>query len=203
MQIPFIQQLSVASRQQLVSEVQSIAVKRGQTIIQKGQAVAGAYFVAEGSLRIYALDHNGNEKPIYQLIAGEICVFSINCVLGKVRYPAWVGVESDTALVQAIPAPLFRRLYETETAARDYVFNSLSQQMFDLMSQIEEVSTQDLDSRINSFLVRACPEDGVLKISHQEIAERLGTAREVVSRHLKSLEQQGLLKLGRMRVELL
>ena len=176
---------------------------KGEVIVHKGQMVGGVYLVQSGRLRIYTLDANGNEKPLYSLNDGETCIFSINCVWNQIAYPAWVTVDSADAEVLAIPSSAFRQLYEEHPTVREYVLESLSQRIFDLMSALEEASTQDMGQRINSFLVRRCPADGVLAMGHQEIATALGTAREVVSRHLKQLERDGLVELGRMRIVLL
>jgi CRP/FNR family transcriptional regulator len=146
------------------------------------------------------MDSNGNEKPIYYVSSGDLCVFSINCIFTKMLYPAWVKNEADNTRIVSIPAATFQELYEQELPVRDYVVNSLSTHIFNLMSSLEAVSIHDVGQRINSFLVRSCPKDNVLRVSHQDIAQHLGTAREVVSRHLKCLEKAGHIVLSRMKI---
>lgn len=187
----------------LNSNAKSLSFEKGETIVHKGQKIGGAYLVQSGILRIYTIDSNGNEKPIYNLCQGEICIFSINCIFTKVVYPAWVTIDSPEANILSIPTPTFKYLYENESAIKDFVFNSMSQRIFDLMSSIEEITLYDLDYRINSFLVRSCPESQILQLSHQDIASTLGTAREVVSRYLKCLERQGYIELSRMKIKIL
>jgi CRP/FNR family transcriptional regulator len=149
------------------------------------------------------MDSNGNEKPIYNLSQGEICIFSINCIFTKVVYPAWVTIDSPEAKILSIQTSTFKYLYENESAVKEFVFNSMSQRIFDLMSSIEEITLYDVDYRINSFLVRSCPENQILQLSHQDIASTLGTAREVVSRHLKELEKKGYIELSRMNIKII
>lgn len=199
----FLNQLSEQALAELNSKTTAHRFNQGEVIIHKGQKIGGAYLVQSGTLRVYTMDINGNEKPIYSLNAGEICIFSMDCVLRQVVYPAWVTVDSDSVEVFAIPTATFKHLYENEPTVRDYLLNSLSQRVFDLMSAIEEVSIYDLEHRINSFLVRACPVDHIITMSHNDIAVRLGTAREVVSRHLKLLEKQGYIELSRMKIKIL
>lgn len=196
-------ELSDSVLAELNSNTKLYSFNKGETIVHKGQMIGGAYLVQTGKLRIYTMDSNGNEKPIYGLTTGEICMFSINCILKKIAYPAWVTVDSEEANVISIPTSTFRHLYKNEPIVRDYVFNSMSQRIFDLMSSIEETSIYDLGYRINSYLVRSCPEDKILHISHQDIASSLGSAREVISRHLKQLEKSGYIKLSRMKIEIL
>lgn len=201
--LPFFKGLSSSSQVGLQRDARCQTFQQGEVIIHKGQAVGGAYIALAGELRIYTLDANGYEKPIYSLQSGEVCVFSLNCVFKQVVYPAWVTIDSKEADVLAIPASHFRALYESEPVVRDYVLDSMSQQIFDLMSSVEEVAVHDIGYRINSFLIRLCPSDQVLTIGHQEIATRLGTAREVVSRHLKALEKAELIRLSRMKITIL
>jgi len=196
----FSDNLSKQSEAELEKHSQLHSFNKGEAIVHKGQKVGGAYLVKSGVLRIYTLDFNGNEKPIYTLNAGEICIFSINCIFKQIVYPAWVTVDTEIAQVLSIPTKVFRLLYENEPSVRDYVLDSLSERIFDLMSSIEQTSIYDISHRINSFLVRSCPNDQTLNISHQEIAARLGTAREVVSRHLKQLENNGYIQLSRMKI---
>lgn len=176
---------------------------KGQVIVQKGDEVGGAFLLSSGRLRVYTLDYNGNEKPIYYLEEGEMCTFSINCIIHNVLYPAWVSVETDNTHIISISATKFRHLFENELTVRDYIVASLSKRIFQLMSAVEVVTTLDVGQRINSFLVRLCPESHILHISHQEIATQLGTAREVVSRHLKYLEASGHVVLSRMKIHII
>jgi CRP/FNR family transcriptional regulator, anaerobic regulatory protein len=199
----FLDGLSDAVMKKLEQSATSLHPNQDATIIHKGDKIGGAYLIESGTLRVYTLDLNGNEKPIYNVSSGELCIFSVNCIFNKMFYPAWVRNETENTHIISIPTRAFQELYENELWVRDYLVNSLSHRIFELMSSIDEVTTQDVGQRINSYLVRACPEDGILKIGHQDIARQLGTAREVVSRHLKSLEKQGLIELSRMKIKIL
>lgn len=199
----FLDGLSGAAADKLEQSAAYLHPKQNATIIHKGDKIGGAYLIKSGTLKVYTLDLHGNEKPIYNVSSGELCIFSVNCIFNKMLYPAWVRNETENTHIMSIPTQTFQELYEQELWVRDYLVNSLSHRIFDLMSSIEEVTTQDVGQRINSYLVRACPSDGVLKIGHQDIARQLGTAREVVSRHLKSLEKLGLIELSRMKIKVL
>ena len=180
----------------------SLRFKKNEDIIYKGQEISGAYIVKHGVLRVYTIDANGNEKPIYHLDADEVCVFSINCILKEIVYPAWVTVVSDTAEVLSIPSTTFYKLYEEDESVREFIVNSLSDRILDLMGAIEETSIYELEHRICNYLLRHCPNNRTLRISHQDIATSLGTAREVVSRHLKNLETEGLIILSHKKIEI-
>ncbi|OUR99099.1 hypothetical protein A9Q81_10980 [Gammaproteobacteria bacterium 42_54_T18] len=202
-QTTFLDGLSDGAMNKLEQSACYLNPTKNTTIIHKGDKIGGAYLIKSGTLKVYTLDLNGNEKPIYNVSSGELCIFSVNCIFNKMLYPAWVRNETENTHIMSIPTQTFQELYEQELWVRDYLVNSLSHRIFELMSSIEEVTTQDVGQRINSYLVRACPSNGVLKIGHQDIARQLGTAREVVSRHLKSLEKLGFIELSRMKIKVL
>ena len=198
----FLDGLSAGAREIINNSASELQPNIDDTIIRKGDTIGGAFLVENGSLRVYTIDLNGNEKPIYKVSSGELCIFSVNCIFNKMLYPAWVTNESENTRILSIPTSAFQSLYEQELFVRDYIVDSLSKRIFDLMSSIEEVSTHDIGQRINSYLVRSCPDDRILRISHQDIAKHLGTAREVVSRHLKRLEKAGFIELSRMKINI-
>lgn len=175
----------------------------GEVIVRKGDPVDGVYLVQRGALRVFTLDGREFTKPIYQLEAGEMCLLSMHCSLHAQRYPAWVSVESRRVSVIAIPAAAFRQVFQADAAVSAFVLRNLADQLFDLMTAIEASAQMGMGDRINGYLVRACPADAVVRVGHQQIADSLGTAREVVSRHLRNLERRGLVQLGRMRIQIL
>lgn len=201
--LPFINELSPSSLSDIEQNIKALSFNKGAMVIEKGQKIEGVYIVKSGSARIFSLDINGNEKPIDNLNAGEICVFSMNCVLNQLVFPVWLKVDSNKAEIIAIPAATFKRIYQNEPSVSGFMLEAMSKRIYSMMSIIEEATTFDIGSRINNFLVRSCPENQTLNMSHQEIANRLGTAREVVSRHLKDLEKQQLIKLSRMRIDII
>lgn len=199
----FIEDLPQHSREILQRDVKHLSFSEGEIITRKGQTVSGVYIVKKGAMSIFVFDPNCNEKVIYKLDEGEPCVFSINSILQQVVYPAWSKADSKNTEVLYISASTFLHLYENELLIRDFVLGSLSQRVVDLISVIDETMSLDIGTRINRFLVRSCCDNGFINISHKDIAARLGTAREVVSRHLKCLEKSGCIKLARMKIQII
>jgi len=192
--------LSANAQKYFDKEVKSFTFCRGEVIVHKGEEVSGVYIVQTGALRIYTLDPKGIEKPIDNVYAGEICLFSVDCIMKNLTYPAWLKIDSSEAKIKYIPASAFRQVYVDEPSLRDFIFEAMSRRIYSMMSVIEETLTHDVGSRINHFLLRECPVTGVIELSHQDIADRVGTSREVVSKHLKSLEKLGYIKLSRLKI---
>ncbi len=193
-QFPFFTDLSENSLKLVEHHLKSSFFLEKTNLIFKGDKVSGVYLVETGCLRIYNINSKGKETTLYTVLPGESCLLAMNCVFSDLLYPAWVSVDSPSTKVLVIPSAIFKELYAEETVIRDFTFNVLSARIFDLMSTLEQVTSQELDERLASFLVRKANSNNEIKMSHQEIAFHLGTAREVISRLLQQFEKKGLLK---------
>lgn len=151
------------------------------SILFKGDRVSGAYFVVRGRLRVYSLAPDGAEATLYFIDPGETCVFALNSLFNDLRYPAWVQAEADTT-VALIPGPLYRRLFEREPAIQDVTVRALSTLVFRLMTALEEIHCYRLDQRLANLLLVHASVVGELRMTQQQIAQHLGTTREVVAR---------------------
>lgn len=191
---PFLADLSDQALQLIRQHAKIHIFPEKQELIFKGDRVSGVYLVEAGGLRVYSIDSKGGEATLYTVTPGQSCLLALNCVFSEVLYPAWVSTDLPATKILVIPSVVFKELYAEEPAIRDFTFNVLSDRLFDLMSTLEEVSSQELDQRLASFLVRKANHDNEIRMSHQEIADHLGTAREVVSRLLGMFEKEGLLK---------
>ncbi|MCU7917551.1 MAG: Crp/Fnr family transcriptional regulator [Candidatus Thiodiazotropha sp. (ex Epidulcina cf. delphinae)] len=169
---------------------------RPTQVIHKGQAVSGAYLVTDGQLRVFTYTPQGSEATLYFIRPGETCVLALNCLFNDLRYPVWIESDADTA-VDIIPGPLYRRLFECESAVQDLTVKALSTLVFRLMDELEQIHTCNLDQRLANFLLSNASAQGVLQMTQQELAGHLGTTREVVARLMQGFVAQGLVSTRR------
>lgn len=172
-----------------------------EALLHKGQVISGAYFVLAGRLRVYALAPNGTEATLYQIEPGETCVFALNSLFNDLLYPAWVEAVADTTLA-CIPGPVYRRLFHGEAGVRDFTLATLSTLVFRLMGELESVHACTLRERLASLLLLRGNSAGEVAMTQQQLADHLGTTREVVARLLGEFSAQGLISTGRGRVRL-
>ncbi len=161
----------------------------------------GAYVMRlAGKSRVYKISTNGREILLYRVGSGETCVITTTCLLGNSDYPASTIVEEPIRDV-LIPAAAFHQLMFDSAIFRKFVMTNYGALISDLIVLLDEVAFHNLDARLAKTLLDA----NNVKIirTHQQIADELGTAREVVSRQLKRLEQKGLVTLGRGQVEII
>jgi CRP/FNR family transcriptional regulator len=188
--------LSEAGRKLLRQGVVGVDCLPAAPILHKGQAISGAYFVISGRLRVYSLSPDGTEATLYFIDPGETCVFALNSLFNDLRYPAWVQAETATT-VALIPGPVFRQLFEREPAIQDVTVRALSTLVFRLMTELEEVHSYKLDQRLANLLLVHASAEGVLHMTQQQMAQHLGTTREVVARLMREFVGRGYVKTGR------
>lgn len=196
---PFFSSLGPAARRDLGALPTSRA-RAKQQLLRRGDAVDGAYFVVEGSLRVYYLTPEGREATLYHVEPGGACILSLASALRGEAYPAWVDAGPSGSAHVRMPSQELRRLFADEAAFRDFVFGALSGRVFELMRALEETGSARVTERVALYLARNVTADGSVRASQVGIASELGTAREVVFRALRTLSERGLVKTGRLRV---
>lgn len=168
----------------------------GAPVLHKGQSISGAYFVISGQLRVYSLAPDGTEATLYFITPGETCVFALNSLFNNLRYPAWVQADAATT-VALIPGPVFRQLFEREPAIQDVTIRALSTLVFRLMEELENVHRYKLDQRLANLLLIHASGQGEVRMTQQQIAQHLGTTREVVARLMRDFVAAGYVETRR------
>jgi CRP/FNR family transcriptional regulator len=195
---PVISQLSPDGQGRLTQQARWMRVPAGAMLFDDRQACEGFPFVVEGTVRVSKCAPSGRELPLYRVGPGETCIISSSCLLGHEDYNARGITESDT-LLMLLPKPVFDEMMG-ERPFRDFVFHLFAERIADLMQLIEEVAFRKLDQRLATLLLG---KGRLLHTTHQQLADELGSVREIVSRLLKSFADQGLVRLGREQVEIL
>jgi CRP/FNR family transcriptional regulator len=195
---PVLAKLPAALLQRIVGALQTLSVPAGTVVFDERQPCRGFPFVLAGSIRVAKFSAGGRELPLYRVLAGESCIISSSCLLGHADYNARGVAEGPTTLA-LLPRPLFDEMLG-EPAFRDFVFALFSERMAELMQLVEEVAFRKLDQRLAALLLG---KGRLVHATHQQLADELGSVREMVSRLLKGFAGQGLVRLGREQVEVL
>jgi CRP/FNR family transcriptional regulator len=187
-----------ASLRERVAGAKQIDVPAGAMLFDERQPCQGFPFVLSGGIRVIKAAQNGRELPLYRVMPGESCIITSSCLLGHVAYNARGVTEAPTRLM-LLPHGLFDQLMGVP-AFRDFVFHLFAERMAELMQLVEEVAFRKLDQRLANLLLGR---GRTLSTTHQQLADELGSVREMVSRLLKGFADQGLVRLGREQVEIL
>jgi CRP/FNR family transcriptional regulator len=160
-------------------------------------------FVIEGSVRAYLLGADGREVTLYRVRDGQGCVLSASCLLGGTPFPASAATEATTA-GWAVPAAAFREWMDRHRYWRDYVFGLIGERLAAVLGRFEEVAFQRVDTRLARLLVSRAGADATgLRITQAQLADELGSAREVISRALGRWRAAGLVRPARGAIHIL
>ena len=174
------------------------------TIIHNGSAdCAGLILIRSGQVRAYILSDEGREVTLYRLFDWDVCLFSASCVLNSVQFEIIIQAEKETEF-WVIPPMVFKKLMEESAPMANYVNDIMGSRLSEVMWLVEQIMWKSLDKRLATFLLEEAVIEGTqeLKITHENIANHLGTHREVVTRMLRYFQNEGMVKLSRGAVTL-
>ena len=178
-------------------------VKKGAMLHDGTLDCTGLFLVRDGQLRAYILSEEGREITLYRLFERDMCLLSASCIVHSLQFEVMIAAEKDTSL-WVIPADAYKAIMEESAALANYTNELMASRFSDVMWLIEEIMWKSLDKRIADFLLEEAAIEGSnrLQMTHETIANHLGTRREVVTRMLRYFQEEGLVKLSRGVVEL-
>lgn len=178
-------------------------VKKGTMLHDGTLDCTGLFLVRDGQLRAYILSEEGREITLYRLFERDMCLLSASCIVHSLQFEVMIAAEKDTSL-WVIPADVYKAIMEESPALANYTNELMASRFSDVMWLIEEIMWKSLDKRIADFLLEEAAIEGSnrLQMTHEIIANHLGTRREVVTRMLRYFQEEGLVKLSRGVVEL-
>ena len=200
--LPIWDKLTTEQQQRIAGVVEHRSVKKGTHIHDSSTECLGLVIVRSGQLRAYILSEDGREITIGRLFDHDISLLSASCVMPDLQFNIMIEAEKDTEF-WSIPACLFKNLIDESLAVSAYSRSLLSGNFSELMWLMEQIMWKSFDKRLADFLLEECSLEGtnLLKITHEKIANHMGTAREVVTRMLRYFQGEGYVKLTRGSIE--
>lgn len=181
----------------------SQSVKKGTLLHSGGTDCTGLLLIKTGQLRAFILSREGREVTLYRLFDRDICLFSASCMMRSIQFDVAISAEKDTQM-WIIPSDIYKPIMEQSAYVANYTNEIMASRFSEVMWLMEQVMWNSMDKRVAVFLLEeASIEDAdCLHITHESIANHLGTHREVVTRMLRYLQNEGMVKLARGTVEL-
>ena len=178
-------------------------IKKGTIIHDGSPDCLGMLLVKSGQLRAYLLNEEGREITICRFFEMDICLFTAACVMPNMQFDIFIEAEKDTQ-IWVIPACLYKNLMDESLVVANYAHDLITNHFSELMWLMEQIMWRSFDKRLAKFLLEesALEESDSLKITHEKIANHMGTAREVMTRMLRYFQNEGMVKLTRGTVEL-
>ena len=184
--------------QAILDKGQIIHLEPGKVLMEPGQFVKMVPIVLHGSIKILRMDEDGKELFLYYLDAGETCALSLTCCSASKPSEIKAIVEEETTLI-GIPIAVHEQWTNEFKQWKDFVSNTYQSRFQEMLVVLDAVAFKRMDERLMRYIVTKMKQykANELHTTHQEIANELGTSREVISRLLKQLEKKKWIELGR------
>lgn len=190
--------------QQQFARLPVIALAAGTPVFERNAQCGGFPLLLSGVVRVYRPLANGRNIELYRVAPSEPCILSLGCMLGGGAYPAF-GATAEATTMVVMPPAMFDECMAAVAPFRRAMFRILGERLVDVMLLVEEVATLRLDVRLAAALLAHAGRAGgtLICLTHQQLADELGTVREMISRVLDDFARRQLLRLGRGRIEVL
>jgi CRP/FNR family transcriptional regulator, anaerobic regulatory protein len=198
---PALKTLSADAQSRLVRASAIVELPEGSRIFGPGQAPESFMLLLEGTIRVQQVSEGGREIVLYRVQAGESCALTTACLMGYEEYQA-EGIAETRIRAVAVQRALFDELIASSKEFRRFVFTAFSRRVTNLFQVIEDVVFTRIDVRLAQRLLELADKAGHVDATHQQLANELGSAREVISRQMTEFQRRGWIAAQRGSIEL-
>ena len=199
---PIWNKLTEEQQKRMLAKLYTRDIKKG-TVLHDGTECTGLFLIKSGQLRAYILSDEGQEVTIYRLFDRDICLFSASCMMRSIQFDITIEAEKDTE-AWVIPVDIYSELLQESAPVSNYTTELMAARLSDAMWLIEQIMWKSLDKRVAAFLLEesVIEDTEELKITHEAIANHLGSHREVITRMLKYFQNEGMVSISRGSVKI-
>lgn len=200
---PIWDRLDTEQQARILGSLVSHRVKKGTLIHNGSMDCNGLLLIKSGQLRVYILSDEGREITLYRLFELDMCLFSASCMLRSIQFDVTIAAEKDTEF-WVVPTEVYKGILEESAPAANYTNELMASRFSDVMWLMEQIMWKSLDRRLAAFLLEEASIEGSdrLKITHETIANHLGSHREVITRMLRYFQNEGMVRLSRGVIEI-
>lgn len=202
--LAFWDRLTDTQQKMLIESATSNSYAKGSILHSADYECIGTLIVKSGSLRVYILSEDGREITLYRISSGEVCILSASCVLQSITFDVYIDVVEDCQLIQ-LCSKAFSAIIEGNVYAEAFTYKLTTERFSDVMWAMQQILFMSFDKRLAIFLLdeTASLHSDEIKMTHEQIAKLMGSAREVVTRMLKYFSSEGYVELSRGTVRIL
>lgn len=202
--LPFWQHLNQNEKNILINNASIIEYQSGQLIHHGKNDCVGILIIVSGKLRTYMISNEGKEITLFYLQPHNVCVLSAACILDSIDFEVLVEAKTTCQIIQ-ISSAAFLQLSKQNIYVELFSYKLATERFSDVMWAMQQLLFMSFDQRLAVYLIEASDRTNSLdiKITHEQIAQDLNSAREVVSRMLKHFAKEGYVHLSRGKIHLI
>ncbi len=190
--------LNTTERNNIITHTSIAHFTKGETLRRGDQNCMGLIMIRSGQLRVYMLSEEGKDITLFRLAPGELCLLSASCILSQITFDVHIDVEEPCELV-SVSSHALSEIMTHNIYVENFIYKRLVDRFSDVMWAMEQILFMSFDKRLAIFLVDEMSKthSTTLRLTHEQIAKYIGSAREVVSRMLKYFSNEGIVELSR------
>lgn len=188
--------------EEISKEGKWITVEEGDELMTEGKYIRSFPIVLEGLIKVCRKDTEDREVLLYYLNPGQVCAMALTCCMGRMQSNIGAYAESDTEIIR-IPVDCLDQWIVKYVTWKEFVMHAYRNRFDELLTTIDSIAFKKMDERLLKFFDDRYKVTGktVYNGTHQDIANSLTTSREVISRLLKQLEKEGVVTIGRNKID--
>lgn len=202
--LPFWRHLTSLQQEMMISNATIKKISQGQSIYQADSDCLGLIIVLSGCIRTYITSTEGKEVTLYQLNDHDMCILSASCLLENIDFDVFIEAQSDCTLLQ-ISSIVLSKITEANVYVELFTYKLATERFSDVMWAMQQILFLSFDKRLATFLLDEAHRTHSLelKMTHEQIAKHLGSAREVVSRMLNYFSKEGYVTVSRGKIHII
>ncbi len=200
---PFWREISDEDKDYICNNSRAITYPKGVNV-HDGNDCFGVIMLRKGCLRVYILSEDGKDITLYRLHDGDMCMLSASCVLQSITFDVHVDAEENSECY-VIDGCAYSTVSHHNPNIRIFTLETAVSRFSDVMWVMQQILFMSIDKRLAIFLhdETARTSSDTIKLTHEQIARYIGSAREVVSRMLKYFANEGIVELSRKDIRIL
>lgn len=196
--IPFYHQLNIDHQELIIQTLKRRFFHKGDYLLNLENECGGILVIEKGRIRAYIMSDDGREITLFRLLEKNICLLSSSCVFRNLNFSVYFEAEKDSTIF-SIPSDVFEKISAANFYVKEYMLEQMAKRFSSAMWVMEQVVFGSLSKRVATYIYEQTQLENslVLPITHDNIAKNIGSAREVVSRMLKHMENDEIIQLSR------
>ena len=202
--LPFFKNLSEEEKNELILKSTVAKYEKGEIVHSKNSSCTGLLITISGNFRVFISAPSGRQITLFKLYDRDVCMLSASCAFQNLTYDVNLEAQS-TATAIIIDSTLLKKLSQTNFDVMSYILNLTQDKLSEVMYVLEQTTFFSLDERITDYLLEQSrlQASKTIYITHENIANELGSSREVISRILKKFEKGGKVEVSRGKIKLI
>ncbi len=196
--LTFWDKLTDKQKDKIIKNTSVVRYQKDSSIHTADLDCVGLLLPKTGTLRVYILSEEGREVTLYRIRSGSVCILSAACVLHSITFDVSIDAVTDCELLQ-LDSAVFLSIMQENIYVEAFAYRKATERFSDAMWAMQQILFMSFDKRLALFLLDETSKTGSqsLRMTHEEIAKYMGSAREVVSRMLKYFSSEGLVRISR------